>query len=165
MIRPEEVPDVFVIDGSWRDLYVLDTTVEDWKEMLRLVRDRKTIDYQFTTDGEAAAIPQDLEPVFISDEAVFTNNARLPWSLVINLDGLGLTCLFFEDTEIEFHLDPRELNENRFFELLDFLESLGRRLKRDVLLTPENRSYDPIVKYDAKHDRIVKVPEELRKRD
>lgn len=163
MLRPGDVPDVFEIDGSWRDLYVVDTTIEDWKEMLGLVRDRKAINYEFTMEGEAAAIPQRPEPVFISGEGAYPDAASLPWSLVVTLDGLDLTCLFLTNTEIEFHLDPRNLNENRLYELLDFMESLGRRLKKDVLLTPENGKDRPIVKYDARHDRIVKAAEEKRK--
>jgi hypothetical protein len=86
------------------------------------------------------------------------------WFLSINIDGLILNSHSFGPEFIELDLDPRELNENRFCELLDFMESLGRRLKRDVLLTPENDEEDPILKYDSKHDRIVKVAEERRRR-
>jgi len=155
MLRPDDVPDVFVMDGSWRDLYVLGTTVEDWKTLLKLVRGRKELLHDFRIEGDPAAIPEDPEPVFMS-------GGGIGWFVSVNIDGLILNSHFFGPEIIEFDLDPREFNENRFYELLDFMESLGRRLKKDVLLTPENGEEDPILKYDAKHDRIVKVAEEMR---
>lgn len=158
MLRPKDVPEVFEIDGSWRDLYVLDTTVEDWKEMLRMVRDRKTIDYTLRIEDQAAAIPEPPEPVFM-------RSGEVGWSLSVNIDGLILNAHFFGPEIIECDIDPRELTANRFYELLDFMESLGRRLKKEVRLTPENRSEEPIVKYDPIVDRIVKVAEEERKRE
>lgn len=82
----------------------------------------------------------------------------------LNLDGLILVCHFMADEVIKFDIDPHELTHARFYELLDFMQSLGRRLKREVLLTPEMKEHDPIVKYDPVHDRIVKVLEEHRKR-
>lgn len=68
----------------------------------------------------------------------------------MDLGGLQLNCRYFNPGEIEFDLDPKQFNETRFNALQDFLASVGRRLKRDVLLTPENRSHDPIVKLRLK---------------
>ena len=43
----------FHIDGSWRDIVVLDTSNADWTTMLRWVRD-SGLPFSFTEDGDPA---------------------------------------------------------------------------------------------------------------
>lgn len=151
MVRPEDVPDVFVVDGSWRDLYVLNTTVEDWKEMFRFVRESRTIGHTAFLGEEVGDAAEELPE---DPEAMLDDRVLQTWGLVLDLDGLELTCPLFDPSVIEFYLDPQALNEERFERLVEFMEGLGRRLKKDVLLTPENRSEDPILRYEVRGDGV-----------
>jgi len=156
MLTPQDLPEAFELDGSFRDLYVLDTTVDDWKALFNLLRSRRAFSHQLFINGEPAAIPQNPDPGFPDSPSLQSGNVG--WSLSIDLDGLQLAAHFFSPEQIEFNLDPKQLNAETFVELLNFMASLGRALKREVLLTPENREHAPIAKYDPRQDSITKVP-------
>lgn len=153
MIRREGLAAPFVVDGSSRDLYVLDTTAQDWREMFRFVRASGWIRHRAFLDDEVGAQELPEDPSEMLDERVLQT-----WGLVLDLDGLELTCGVYEPCEIEFYLDPRQLDDARFERLVEFMEGLGRRLKKDVLLTAENRSEEVIARYEVRGDGVRMTP-------
>ena len=61
----------------------------------------------------------------------------------------------FNDFEIEFDIDPREVNEEtRFLRLIEFIRRVGNLLKKDVILSPENLPKYPILKYSPGDDKF-----------
>ena len=48
---------IFDFDGSWRDIYVLDTTIEDWQRFLDMVR-QGPWRFEWTVDGVPAPLPE-----------------------------------------------------------------------------------------------------------
>lgn len=152
MIRPEDVPGAFVADGTCRSVYVLDATPADWLALLHLARDRRTYASRFTVGDRVVRIPDALpEQLWVTPDLSSDGCAHL----AIDLGGVTLHCDFLSPEEIELDVDPRELQNSSFFALIEFMESLGRRTGRDVLLTPEIHPEAPIFLYEAATDRVV----------
>ena len=140
----------FEWDGSLRDIYVFDTTLDDWQRMLERIR-QGPHPYCFTVDSETCSMPPEAARIF-----ALRNEACVCLSLTCA--GMVLNCHFFGEEQIEFDLDPREVNADRWPALLGFLASLGELLGRDVVLTPENFPEGPIVRYDFRRQSAEYVP-------
>lgn len=150
MLSLKDVADAFVLDGSWRDLYVLDTRAADWNSMLAWLRLEYASASRFTFEDQVGSLPATIEEILTLRES----GSPL---LSVSLSGLAIRCHFFCDLEIEFDLDPREINEARFVALQQFMQGLGTLLKRSVLLTPENDQKNPLLVYLLEVDQVLYV--------
>lgn len=143
----------FAFDGSWRDIYVLATTLSDWQVVLDRLRQFEPAPI-YRVDGEARAIPDRAEEAFVSR----TSAGVL---LSFSIGKAVLNCHFFVVDEIEFDLDPREIGDSEQFEaLVGFMRLLGKLTAKVVLLTPENVRERPILRYSPDVQEIVWVPRE-----
>lgn len=110
---------IFYCDGSLRDIYVRNTTFEDWRKLLLWVRAGK---YKITYKiGETeASLPSDFDEV----EKRMSEFGQL---LSIYVEGAILNCHFFWMEEIEFDLLPNEVDtEEKAEAILEFMKRLGR---------------------------------------
>ena len=131
-----EHADAFEVDGSLRDLYVLHTTLEHWQRMLNYVR-RAGLVAGFERGAQPAPLPQQVSDIFA--EKYDPDHESL--LLRLNVGGLRINCHFFQDDEIEFDFDPREVtDEQRYEALMDFMVGLGRTTGKRVVMTPESPS-------------------------
>jgi hypothetical protein len=143
----------FAFDGSWRDIYVLDTTLSDWQVVLDMLRQLDPAPI-FRVDGVAKAIPD-------RAEGAFESRASAGALLSVSIGKAVLNCHFFGVDEIEFDLDPREIGDSDQFErLVAFMRLLGELTGKVVLLTPENFKESPILRYSPDTRQIVWVPRE-----
>lgn len=127
----ENVANKFAFDGSWRDLYIFDTDVDVWQQMLNGLRSAGC-DLVFRRDGQACDLPQ-----FVSD--VFAATAKASQLLWVRFTGVVAACHFFTPDEIEFDIDPREVKGREQFDgVLSFMRLLSSSTRRDVVMTPEN---------------------------
>jgi hypothetical protein len=140
MIPPwVSVKDEFEWDGSWRDIYVLDTGPEEWRCFLELVYQNPS-EINFYIDGEMTDQPP---PVSIA-EALSIREKAAP-TLFVNKSGLIFACHFFTDEEIELDIDPRQVDcEDRYKILIGFCQDLSLAVSRKVIVTPENIQETPI---------------------
>jgi hypothetical protein len=152
MIRPEDVPKAFVQDGTCRNIYVLDATAADWLALLHLARDRRTLKSVFTIDGVTAAIPDNLPDFIVSGDRSSSSPCT---HLAIDLGDITLRCDFIDPGAIELDVDPRELHVDTFFAVTEFMETLGRRIRRNVLFTAEISPEEPFFLYESTTDRII----------
>ena len=159
MIRPEDVPEAFVADGTCRNIYVLDATPENWLALLHLARDRRTLQSGFSIGDREAPIPEKL-PDNLWPTAVTTSDECA--HLAIALGKTTLHCDFLAADEIELDLHPPKFHPDAFDEVAEFMESLGRRTGRDVLFTPETNPHAPIFLYEATTDRLI-LPHQRRR--
>jgi hypothetical protein len=137
----------FAWDGSWRDIYILNTTIEDWDKFINFLRNN---------GYSAAALPDDLSNIF-------TDDAIRPL-LTINVAGVTLNCHFFTEKEIELDLDPREVTgEDKAKELFNFMGAVGRALQMTVRMTPENLSERPIFEFSPETGTLSYYPCEADK--
>jgi hypothetical protein len=150
VIRLADVPDVGRVDGSWRDIYVLGTSVADWDAVLGLVRAGRLGSATYTLDTEPASGPE-------SAAAAFAVREEASPMLSLDVEGLILNCHFFCDDVIEFDLNPAELSESNFAALMGWMRLIGSTLRRDVLLTEENAPQLPLLVYQPAIDRVLAV--------
>ena len=158
MIRPEDVPEAFIAEGTCRNIYVLDATSNDWLTLLHPARDRRTLRSRFTIGGNNAPIPEEIPAdLWVTADTI---GDKCP-HLAIELGKTTLHCDFLTPDVIELDLHPRDFHQDAFAEVVEFMESLGRRIGRDVLLTPEINPDAPIFLYEAATDRII-LPHQRR---
>jgi hypothetical protein len=130
-MRWQDYESEFEWDGSWRDIYVLNTSVADWQKLLDFLR-TASYNLNFYIDGEDAVLPSDVAHIFKA-------RAEVSAYLSVDIGEIILNCHFFHDAQIEFDIDPREVtDEIKFQRLLAFMQKIARLLDKDAILTSEN---------------------------
>ena len=140
------IHDVFYIDGSLRDIYVLGTSELDWQAMLTYLR-VSPYPLEYSLDDEVRPLPDHAADILV---------LRAEHSPLLRIDQqrLGLNCHFFIAEEIEFDLDPKDFqNAQRVSDLLDFMRAIGRVVNKPIILTGENDTQGSLFRYDpATHE-------------
>lgn len=139
----------FEVDGSLRDLIVLETTIDDWETLYKELT-TKGYDLSFEC-GDSDTFPRNVREIF---------GARGPDNpfplLRLRLGANTLNTTFHCQDEIEFDLDPRDVSsQEEFLKLIDFMRVAGSLLKKDVLLTPEGRHDWTLMRYRHEQDDVV----------
>lgn len=141
----EEIKTAFNWDGSWRDLYVFETTPDDWQRLVDFVR-KSVHPHTFQRGPEVCALPAHVNVLFEKDAGAL---------LSIHLGGITLNAHFFCVEQIELDLDPREVqSEERAKALFEFMRGVGQALNKPVRLTPENLSDYVLFEYDPVTDNL-----------
>ena len=122
-------------DGSLRDIYILNTSKEDWKIWSNLVNEKFKVEF-FNGRTQRSENSIEIEEVFrfwdFPDEFATTNSAT------INLGKVIIKCYFFIESEIENDIDPREVKEDADHQaIMDYLLTIKEALKKKVIVTPE----------------------------
>ena len=151
MITRKDVPALFEVDDSWRDIYVPGVSAGEWNSLLLLVREECAGSHSFFVDGEASMLPSSIEEIMrIYDDA--------SPHLTIDLGGLVLRCRFSSAVEvIEMDFDPKELSDETLPLLLAWIRRLGLLFARNVLVSPENSVKTPILMFDPGIDRVMTI--------
>jgi len=144
----EFVPDV---GNPLIDLYIKNTTLDDWNAFLAFARSYGTC--TFKVDSEPANLPGDAA-------AIFADQQERSQFLAITFHGIQVNCHFFCVAEIELDFDPRQVcSSERFESLKRFAEGLCQSLKREAIFTPEGSeelvflSYEPLSNSWRHHPR------------
>jgi len=131
-----------------RDIYVLETTHDDWYNFLIFVRDEYPC--RFSLDGGEVPLPMNIMEIVKLRDSHAT-------SLRIDV-GSGITayCHFFigkEDASLlELDIDARNIKDEGHFKLLwKFITGVGKLLNRKVILTYENSMKEVIASYEPSH--------------
>lgn len=139
MQRPayDEVPGLWEIEGSLRDVYVLQTDLSDWRRFLEFL---SRFSCTYTFDGAISALPE--------ADSIFQNRDG-SHLLRVSLGTTTANCHFFVVSEIELDLDPREIQcAEAHSEVLSFIEGLAGAVGKSVLLTPENGEHIPYLSFE-----------------
>jgi hypothetical protein len=148
----EQLKDAFKVDGSWRDIYVLETDLNVWERVLGWIRGL----------GATGVARLEYEPEPVPKTVAEIMEARAVSSdglLKIYIDGLQINCHFFGELQIEFDIDPREVKgpaEARV--VLDFMRGLASAANDSVHLTEENMSGWRWLTYDPRSDQWQFLP-------
>lgn len=140
----------FEWDGSWRDLYILHTDNTHWQSLIDLLQTTayKTI---FKVDNEIVTLPKNVAEIF-------QKSSEMSVLMSVELNGIILNCHFFTDEEIEFDIDPREIDsEEKLHQLFKFMRRLGQMFQKEVILTPENAQELIIFRYEPETDKIQHI--------
>ena len=134
MLEWDQVRCEFYQDGSWRDIYVLRTTIEHWQWALDALRSSS-----FPMGYFRAGVESSLPP---SAAEAFPESGRADRLLSVDLHGPIANAHFFTETEIEFDLDPSQVFSQRELDaVLEFMQLLANATGRETILTPENQEH------------------------
>ena len=150
----DDIKWIFEIDGALRDIYVQEVSISDWEKLIDLLNEKYSVKYVIT--GEERNLNQiDTEHVlkFLTDE---TGEMDSPF-VSIDIGGIQINCHFFLTDQIEFDLNPKQINSIEDFDKVKkFMETVSQSLSNQVTLTGENSPEFPLVKID-KSNGISKV--------
>ena len=150
----QEVETEFEYDGGLLDLYIMETDVQMWQKALNCLR-TSPYPLTYTVEGEQAELPADVE-------AIFRQRQEADAFLSIDINGIRVNCFFFVEEQIEFDIDPREINtEARFGYLCEFIQRMGHGLGRSMILTPESCGREEeliIIRYLPMTDQFEYTP-------
>ncbi|WP_438382384.1 hypothetical protein ABHV46_01305 [Asaia sp. BMEF1] len=143
-----EVSPRFAYDGSLRDVYIHDCNINDWISVWNIVSSDPD-NLTFIIDGVLRTPPLDVA------EALALRGHRSVSACYV-IGGLRLKCHFFNREEIEFDLDPREINSpTSLGQLEQFLTALGLATSKKVRLTYESQPESMITCFVPEVGRIV----------
>lgn len=125
---------IYYWDGSWRDLYILNTNKENWIKWVNYVNQHYIINwYNGKTGIEENQINYDVIKEYFDGEHDLCSLAK------IFIDKIQINCHFFSESEIENDIDPREINSiEDHKKVLRYMTDLSMILNKEVILTPES---------------------------
>jgi len=127
----------FEWDGSWRDLYIHETSISDWQRFLGWVAGHYPTELDI--DGQVKGIPPDAAEIF-----TWTQTASV--GLRVEVHPLLVVVNFFSESEIEMTIDPREVRSQAELDVLvGFMQGMARAVAKPVKMTPENGPEYPIL--------------------
>lgn len=125
---------IYYWDGSWRDIYILQTSIEDNKKWADYVNENYRIEwFNGVTQADETKID------FAVIKAFWNGNNDLCSTAKVFIEKVQINNHFFIDTEIENDIDPREINSISDHErVVKYMTGLSNLLDKPVILTPEN---------------------------
>ena len=109
--------------------------------------------FEFTGAWQEATFPCNIDRLFpTGPESQLT-------TLSLHVSGVRVNCHFFTPEEIEFDLDPAEVNDPANLDgLFAFMKGLATAVGKEVVLTPENMREIAIFRCRPGADQIEHVP-------
>lgn len=139
--------------GALPDLRVPDTSVRDWQILLDLVVESGWR-HRYSEDAAVASLPRAQTALSRSAEEEY------PELRVWPSGGVRAVFRFYAPDEIDFDVDLRELQgQERLGVLCGFLAVIGRRLDKPVLMDPEGDYGHPVLGFDVRADRVIRLAE------
>lgn len=140
LMKWEDYKVAFEFDGSFRDIYVLNTSSEDWQRLIDFAHSG-VYKISYTIDGVEVALPQQVTKIF-------RGRYEANHVLCIQAGPVLIGCHFFDEMEIEFNIDPREIqNEAQAEAFFGFMRQIGNLLRKEVILTHEGGQSEVIFKF------------------
>ena len=143
---------VYFWDGSWRDIYVQNISAADWVNWTEFVNNNYRIEWHNgKTEKNEPKINFDVILQFWKGEHELCSTAK------IFVDDIQINAHFFTDEEIENDIDPREFkNIEDHKNLMGYIISISKLLKRPVIITPENCPEIILIKVNGQQIEITK---------
>lgn len=138
-----EIKWIFEPDGSLRDIYIQDISLNEWEKLIDCLNDNFSLTYANKDKIDKGNVLKYLR----------SKSGELESRLVsINLEGLKINCHLFLAQQIEFDLDPKEIKSIGDFELIEhFMVCISDALQQQVTLTGESTPQFPLFKVDSKN--------------
>ena len=137
--------EAFEWDGSLRDIYICETSLDDWQNFLDFLREGE-YQVRFLVDKTPYPLPTKVNWIFEQPERPL---------LSIEISNITLNCHFFIIEEIELDLDPREVtDEAKLNQLVKFISDISLTLGKKVKITPENSSDIALFKFVPANEKV-----------
>ncbi|TGE20912.1 hypothetical protein [Hymenobacter metallicola] len=128
---------VYSDDGSLRDIYVLDTTREDWNRWIAFVNARYPVRWE--AEGHNGGAPATAINADFIARRWDAGREQLTVLAAVFLGNVQANCHFFVETNIEQDLAPGEIRTPADHEqVLAYLIDLSTALSKEVILTEES---------------------------
>jgi hypothetical protein len=128
---------VYEIDGSWRDVYVLDATREDWHHWMTYVNAHYPVIWG-AEDHQDGQTLDAIDVAYIERRWDAGAEALTTWGSVF-LEQVQLNCHFFTHSQIENDIDPSQLHSlEDHHRLMAYLVAISTALGKEVIVTAEN---------------------------
>ena len=138
MIWEKIKTDIYYSDGSLRDIYVLDSTIEDWKKWIDFINENYQVKFEYFDNQGNKKIESKIN---FDEVSKYWNNYENPISAEFLVGEVLLKCYFFSIDEIENDFFPEEVKTIEQHNLIiEYLKSISKILNKEVILTPENYS-------------------------
>lgn len=133
--------EIFEWDGTLRDIYVLHTRINDWQRLLDFLHS-SGYSTEFYIDR------QKQEKLTSQSSDLFDDETQTSRLIKVNIGNLVLHSHCFTKSEIEFDLDPKDVNDEETADnIFQFMKYLGQYLGMSVRLTPDNIQESALVEY------------------
>ena len=132
---PELLNDFLKPDGALRDIYVDNTSIKDWENVIEAF---KTSDFSvnYFVDENESKLPADISSLF--------TNRQNTLKLQLKKENIIINSFFFIDDQIEFDIDPRDfVAEDQHAIIFEFLSLLSAATNKTVTLCDENSADTP----------------------
>ncbi|WP_166926062.1 hypothetical protein [Flavobacterium poyangense] len=148
----ENINWIFKSDGTLRDIYVHNTSLDDWGKLIDLLNFEYNLSSFF-----GKKINKEKAYKFLEDET-----GEVEFSTVsIEIGNVKINCYFFFIDEIEFDIVPSEIKTNEDFEsILSFMTKVSSTLKKQIILTGENDPSFPLIKINSEENVFEIITEE-----
>ena len=144
----ENINWIFKSDDSLRDIYVQNTSIEDWGKLIDLLNSEYNLKY-FSENK----INKDEVFKYLEDETGEVESKTVS----IEIENIKINCHFFLIEQIEFDIEPSEIKTKSDFEkVLSFMKLISSTLKKQITLTGENDASFPLVKINLE-ENIFKI--------
>jgi hypothetical protein len=135
---------IYYWDGSWRDIYVFNTTREDWQMWADYVSKTYKATFEiFDTTVRAGNV--DLSKVFNYWDGAIEEGS----SVTIFMAELEIDARFVEEHQIENFIGPDKINciedHNK---VISYMKEVSKLLNKKVQLTPENEPEIVLISVD-----------------
>lgn len=133
---------IYYWDGSWRDIYILNTTRQDWNRWIAYVNKNYSIDW---FNGKTNTDEKKVD--FNVIEEFWNGNLDLCSTAKVFIDNIQINAHFFDDTEMENDIDPREFTSIEDHDkLVKYMTDISILLDKEIILTPENEHETALLK-------------------
>ena len=137
---------IFEPDGSLLDIYVQETTLDNWLTLIDFLNANYKLKYDPTLDNE---LQDKINKEYITTFLLDTTGELECRTVSVFSDNLVFNCHFFLKDEIEFDTDPREFKEQKDFEtLIGFMTAVSKALNKEIILTAEGFPNIPLITLD-----------------
>ena len=126
---------MYHIDGSWRDIYVLNTTKEDWHRWIEYVNTNYEVSW-YADDYNSGIAVDTIDSQFINCR---WDSKHCATTVSVLLGKVQINCHFFTESQIENDIDPREIKSlDDHKRVMEYMKSVYNLLGKEVILTEEN---------------------------
>ncbi len=137
------IENIFEMDGSLRDFYILKTDKIIWDKFLDFLRD-EAITLELYIDNHLSKISN------LSIQKIFEFRKKSSVLLKVIIGDIIINCFFFDEEEIEFDIDPKQFqSEDDRKMLFDFIDKMASVMNREIILTEENFKESILAKFRA----------------
>lgn len=128
---------IFEPDGALRDIYVQDVSLNEWRKVIDLINEKYQVANQINKDYVVEYLTDETGEIESKSASIF-------------LGKIQLNCHFVLEDQIEFDLDPKEVNSIEDFELIEgFMIEISKLINSQITLADENNPKLPLIKIDA----------------